>query len=147
MILREFHLTNMLNCWFSKMDVCVPLDLLAAGNTVGEVEHSYTLINNSNNMCRCIYLRWVIWRSNFLSEYQRQKLRCNAKLDAARITCVLENYYWREIWNRPNFCINGAEAWLQKWQVISSTSSLLHFLYHIGRRWCEKCRLVDVAIF
>lgn len=38
MILREFHLTNMLNCWFSKMDICVPLDLLATGNTVGEVE-------------------------------------------------------------------------------------------------------------
>ena len=35
-ILREFYFPQT-TTWFCKMDTCVPLDLLAAGNNEGEV--------------------------------------------------------------------------------------------------------------
>ncbi len=36
MILREFQLTNS-EVWFFKMDVCIPLGLIALGNSRGKV--------------------------------------------------------------------------------------------------------------
>ena len=47
LILKEFIIVDS-NLWFVRLDLCVPLDLLAVGNKVGQVWIEWTHIDISN---------------------------------------------------------------------------------------------------